>query len=55
MVNDNAFVEHARVFNHLYGTSEEQINKRLADGIDVVLDIDWQGAEQIRRQLIPSA
>jgi guanylate kinase len=49
MVNDNAFIEHARVFNHLYGTSTEQIAKRLESGIDVILDIDWQGAEQIRR------
>lgn len=48
MVNSNAFIEHARVFNHLYGTSVAQINKRLEQGIDVVLDIDWQGAEQIR-------
>lgn len=48
MVNENAFIEHARVFNHLYGTSEAQIKERLAHGIDVVLDIDWQGAEQIR-------
>jgi len=49
MVNDNAFVEHAIVFNHFYGTSTAQIAKRLQDGIDVILDIDWQGAEQIRR------
>lgn len=48
MVNSNAFIEHARVFNHLYGTSVAQISKRLEQGIDVVLDIDWQGAEQIR-------
>lgn len=48
MVNVGAFVEHARVFNHLYGTSVAQINERLKFGIDVVLDIDWQGAEQIR-------
>ncbi|KGP63381.1 guanylate kinase [Legionella norrlandica] len=48
MVNEGAFIEHARVFNHLYGTSMAQINKRLKFGIDVVLDIDWQGAEQIR-------
>lgn len=48
MVNDNAFIEHARVFNHLYGTSAAQITERLMYGIDVVLDIDWQGAEQIR-------
>lgn len=49
MVNDNAFLEHAKVFNNFYGTSIAQINARLACGIDVVLDIDWQGAEQIRR------
>jgi guanylate kinase len=49
MVNDNAFIEHARVFNNLYGTSAAQIIKRLQNGIDIVLDIDWQGAEQIRR------
>jgi guanylate kinase len=49
MVNNNAFIEHARVFNHLYGTSAAQINRRLEQGIDIVLDIDWQGAEQIRR------
>ncbi|HAT1595809.1 TPA: guanylate kinase [Legionella pneumophila] len=48
MVNEGAFIEHARVFNHWYGTSVTQINKRLQFGIDVVLDIDWQGAEQIR-------
>ncbi|WP_157070803.1 guanylate kinase [Legionella steelei] len=49
MIEDSAFLEHARVFNHLYGTSMEQITTRLQQGIDVVLDIDWQGAEQIRR------
>lgn len=54
MVNDNAFIEHARVFNHFYGTSTEQIIQRLEQGIDVVLDIDWQGAEQIRR-IFPDA
>ena len=48
MVKDNAFIEHATVFGHHYGTSVEQINARLKAGIDVVLDIDWQGAEQIR-------
>jgi guanylate kinase len=48
MIDNNAFVEHARVFNHLYGTSIAQIAERLVQGIDVVLDIDWQGAEQIR-------
>jgi guanylate kinase len=48
MVEQCAFVEHARVFNHFYGTSTDQITARLRAGIDIVLDIDWQGAEQIR-------
>ncbi len=54
MVNENAFVEHACVFNNLYGTSVAQINDRLKQGIDVALDIDWQGAEQLKR-LFPNA
>lgn len=54
MVNENAFIEHARVFNNLYGTSTAQILERLKQGIDIVLDIDWQGAEQIRR-IFPNA
>lgn len=54
MINDNAFIEHARVFDNLYGTSVAQISQRLAMGIDIVLDIDWQGADQIRR-LFPDA
>ena len=48
MVGKSAFVEHAKVFNHYYGTSAEQITERLRAGIDIVLDIDWQGAEQIK-------
>ena len=49
MVHNHAFVEHAHVFHHCYGTSAAQINERLHAGIDVVLDIDWQGAQQIKR------
>jgi guanylate kinase len=48
MINEGAFIEHAQVFNHLYGTSKAQIRERLERGIDVVLDIDWQGAAQIK-------
>ncbi|KTD15889.1 guanylate kinase [Legionella lansingensis] len=54
MINDGAFVEYAKVFDHYYGTSVAQINTRLESGIDVVLDIDWQGAQQIRR-IFPEA
>lgn len=54
MINASAFVEHARVFDHYYGTSVAEIDGRLRAGIDVILDIDWQGAEQIRH-LYPDA
>jgi len=49
MINEGAFVEHARVFGEYYGTSFAQIESRLQAGIDVLLDIDWQGAQQIKR------
>lgn len=49
MLHEHAFIEHAEVFGHSYGTSKSQIEDRLHRGIDVVLDIDWQGAEQIKR------
>lgn len=49
LIEQQAFVEHACVFNHFYGTSFHQINERLSTGIDVVLDIDWQGAQQIKQ------
>ncbi len=48
MSTEGAFLEQAHVFNHLYGTSLAQIDERLCAGIDVVLDIDWQGAQQIK-------
>jgi guanylate kinase len=54
MINANEFLEHAQVFHHHYGTSITQINTRLQAGIDIVLDIDWQGAQQIR-QIYPNA
>lgn len=48
MISAGEFVEHAQVFNYFYGTSKAQIHDRLQAGIDVVLDIDWQGAQQIK-------
>ena len=50
MLNDNAFLEHAEVFGNLYGTSMQSVTDQLNAGHDVILEIDWQGAEQIRRQ-----
>ena len=43
-----AFLEHARVFDHRYGTGREAVERQLARGCDVLLDIDWQGARQVR-------
>jgi guanylate kinase len=50
MVNADAFLEHARVFDHWYGTGREHVASLLADGSTVVLEIDWQGAQQIRKR-----
>lgn len=50
MLNENAFLEHAEVFGNLYGTSKHAVAEQLKSGHDVILEIDWQGAEQIRRQ-----
>lgn len=54
MVESASFLEHAKVFTNYYGTSTSWVEKTLASGLDVILEIDWQGAEQIRKQ-IPSA
>jgi guanylate kinase len=51
LVSEGAFLEHARVFDNLYGTSREFVEQRLARGEDVVLEIDWQGAQQVRRAM----
>ena len=47
MVKEDAFLEHATVFKHRYGTPKDAVNKILADGRDVLFDIDWQGAQQL--------
>ncbi len=49
MIAQQDFIEYAQVFDNFYGTSRQQIEERLMQGIDVILDIDWQGAAQIRR------
>lgn len=51
MVDRGAFLEHARVFDNYYGTSGDWVEARLEAGTDVILEIDWQGARQIRRRL----
>jgi guanylate kinase len=48
LIAQNAFLEHARVFDQRYGTGREAVESKLATGYNVILDIDWQGARQIR-------
>ncbi|MGM0767789.1 MAG: guanylate kinase [Pseudomonadota bacterium] len=52
MIGRGDFLEHADVFGNYYGTSQVWVRETLARGQDVILEIDWQGAEQVRR-LIP--
>ena len=51
MVANGEFLEHARVFDNYYGTSRRQGEEALAAGQDLILEIDWQGAAQIRAAL----
>ena len=51
MLEEAEFLEHARVFGNLYGTSRSWVEQQLALGTDVILEIDWQGAQQVRRQM----
>jgi len=48
MIKNNAFVEHATVFDNHYGSSTKLIKEKLDEGIDVILEIDWQGARQVK-------
>jgi guanylate kinase len=48
MVEENAFLEHARVFGNLYGTPRAPVETALQEGRDVLFDIDWQGTQQLR-------
>lgn len=54
MIAEGAFVEHALVFGNYYGTSKAAISTVLDQGQDLILEIDWQGAEQVR-PLFPAA
>ena len=51
MAANGEFLEHARVFDNFYGTSRAQVEQLLAAGHNVLLEIDWQGAQQIRRAM----
>lgn len=51
MIAEGRFLEHARVFDHLYGTAREEVFAVLQQGLDVILEIDWQGARQVRERM----
>jgi guanylate kinase len=48
MLEAGEFLEHAQVFENYYGTSRDAVERHLAQGMDVILEIDWQGARQVR-------
>lgn len=54
MIEQRAFLEHAKVFDHYYGTSRDKVLQHLQMGCDVILEIDWQGAAQVRH-LMPES
>lgn len=54
MIKNGEFLEHAEVFDNFYGTSEKSVDYMLANGLDVILEIDWQGALQVQ-QIRPDA
>ncbi len=54
LIEQGQFLEFAEVFGNKYGTSQQWVKEQLAAGRDVILEIDWQGAEQVRR-LMPEA
>jgi len=51
MIGEGAFLEHAQVFDNFYGTAQETVQQNLDNGLDVILEIDWQGAAQVRKMM----
>ena len=51
LVAQGEFLEHARVFDNFYGTARGFVEEQLRQGHDVILEIDWQGAQQVRRAM----
>ena len=50
LIKKEEFLEHAKVFNHLYGTTKTPVIEKLKNGENVIFDIDWQGADQIKNK-----
>jgi guanylate kinase len=51
LIAQDGFIEHAQVFDNYYGTSRMALEQAFGDGFDVVLEIDWQGAAQVRARM----
>ncbi|MDQ8040167.1 MAG: guanylate kinase [Rickettsiella sp.] len=51
LIKEKKFLEHAIVFGYYYGTSLNWVTKKIEAGIDIILEIDWQGAQQIREKM----
>ncbi len=52
MIKKDAFIEYAKVFDNYYGTTQESVERQLSDGLKVILEIDWQGAAQVRERIV---
>jgi len=51
MLNKNHFLEHASVFDNYYGTDKFLVESKINNGVDLIFDIDWQGAQQLREKM----
>ena len=51
LIKQNEFLEYANVFGYLYGTLKKEVVSKINNGIDVIVDIDWQGTRQIEQHL----
>ena len=50
LIDENKFLEYAKVFQHYYGSSKDVVFKKLNNGENIIFDIDWQGTQQIKKQ-----
>ena len=50
-LSQNNFIEHAKVFNNFYGTDKSIVENKINEGKDLLFDIDWQGAQQLREKM----
>jgi guanylate kinase len=51
LIDNDTFIEYAKVFNNYYGTSRQWVHEQLKAGVDIILEIDWQGAQQVKQDM----